>query len=236
MAMWIFSPWSSWTAKHSRNVSAAMPLTEREARSIALQLCAGLAEAHRKQVIHGDLKSNNIILTTDGNALRAVITDFGLACRPDSATRALQSKPDGRHAGLHGARALEGRQAVECFRYLCAGSYSSGALAGPALVTSDCDAALIPILHAGSIPQTNSCRTRSLRGPGAGSWLPLLRRCWLSISGVGSYRTATAPKETVRLAMLPFDSAPEDLVSQYRGSIESGKRQFANQACAYAVE
>ena len=29
---------------------------QREARVIALQLCAGLAEAHRKHVIHGDLK------------------------------------------------------------------------------------------------------------------------------------------------------------------------------------
>ena len=31
------------------------------------------------------------------------------------------------------------------------------------------------------------------------------------ISGVVSYRTATAPEETVRLAMAPFASAPEDL-------------------------
>ena len=46
---------------------------EREARSIALQLCAGLAEAHRNQVIHGDLKSNNVILTSGPNgAIRAV--------------------------------------------------------------------------------------------------------------------------------------------------------------------
>src|SRR5260370_38157840 len=44
------------------------------------RLGAGRAEAHRNQVIHGDLKSSNIILTTgpDG-AIRAVITDFGLA-------------------------------------------------------------------------------------------------------------------------------------------------------------
>src|SRR5260370_20658696 len=44
------------------------------------RLGAGRAEAHRNQVIHGDIKSSNIILTTgpDG-AIRAVITDFGLA-------------------------------------------------------------------------------------------------------------------------------------------------------------
>ena len=55
-------------------------LPEAEARAIALQLCAGLGEAHRNGVIHGDLKTANVILSTDaGGAPRAVITDFGLA-------------------------------------------------------------------------------------------------------------------------------------------------------------
>ena len=51
-----------------------------EAASIAMQISRGLAEAHRHRVVHGDLKSNNIILTDapDGG-VRAVITDFGLA-------------------------------------------------------------------------------------------------------------------------------------------------------------
>ena len=51
-----------------------------EAEGIARDLCAGLAEAHRLQIIHGDLKSANVILTRspDGTP-RAVITDFGLA-------------------------------------------------------------------------------------------------------------------------------------------------------------
>jgi serine/threonine protein kinase/Flp pilus assembly protein TadD len=59
------------------------PLPEAEARVIARQICAGLAEAHRHRVVHGDLKSNNVILTdSDGAGLRAVITDFGLARKP----------------------------------------------------------------------------------------------------------------------------------------------------------
>src|SRR5262249_44494262 len=62
-----------------------------EARIIADQLCAGLAEAHRNQVIHGDLKSNNIILTNTPQGVRAVITDFGLARRPASQLPAGQS-------------------------------------------------------------------------------------------------------------------------------------------------
>jgi len=58
-------------------------LPEIEARAIARQICAGMAEAHRNRVVHGDLKSNNVILTTDaGGGVRAVITDFGLARKP----------------------------------------------------------------------------------------------------------------------------------------------------------
>jgi eukaryotic-like serine/threonine-protein kinase len=58
-------------------------LTDAEARAIGLQLCAGLAEAHRNHVIHGDLKPQNILLSraADG-AVRAVIMDFGLAQGP----------------------------------------------------------------------------------------------------------------------------------------------------------
>src|SRR5579864_9296474 len=72
------------------------PLSEKEARAIAHQLCAGLAEAHRNQVIHGDLKSNNVILATapDGT-IRAVITDFGLAQQPETAHRPGHSEPLG---------------------------------------------------------------------------------------------------------------------------------------------
>jgi serine/threonine-protein kinase len=59
-------------------------LPEAEAREIAAQLCAGLGEAHRNRVVHGDLKCNNVILTTTADgAARAVITDFGLARQPD---------------------------------------------------------------------------------------------------------------------------------------------------------
>jgi serine/threonine protein kinase/tetratricopeptide (TPR) repeat protein len=58
--------------------TGALPLAE--ARDIALQVCAGLAQAHRQGVIHGDLKCGNVLLakTADGGT-RVVITDFGLA-------------------------------------------------------------------------------------------------------------------------------------------------------------
>jgi len=56
------------------------PLKPGEALVLARQICAGLAQAHRQGVIHGDLKLANVILAKapDGST-RAVITDFGLA-------------------------------------------------------------------------------------------------------------------------------------------------------------
>uniref|UniRef100_Q020E8 Serine/threonine protein kinase with TPR repeats n=1 Tax=Solibacter usitatus (strain Ellin6076) TaxID=234267 RepID=Q020E8_SOLUE len=55
------------------------PLKPGEAADIARQICAGLAQAHRQGVIHGDLKPGNIILANTAGGIRAVITDFGLA-------------------------------------------------------------------------------------------------------------------------------------------------------------
>jgi serine/threonine protein kinase len=67
--------------------------TREEVCTIARQLCAGLAAAHHNQVIHGDLKSNNVILATGGDGkIRAVITDFGLACGLEAAHRGAESE------------------------------------------------------------------------------------------------------------------------------------------------
>jgi serine/threonine protein kinase len=69
------------------------PPTTKEAVTIARQLCGGLAEAHHNQVIHGDLKTNNVILSTGGDGkIRAVITDFGLACGLEAAQQGAESE------------------------------------------------------------------------------------------------------------------------------------------------
>ncbi len=63
----------------SKRLAAEGKLHRQEALEIACQLCAGLAEAHRSDVLHRDLKSANIILCSGSHGVRAVITDFGLA-------------------------------------------------------------------------------------------------------------------------------------------------------------
>jgi len=65
-----------------------------EALTLARQLCAGLAEAHRCSVLHRDLKPANIILSSGNNKeLRAVITDFGLAADQDGNTDLIGGTP-----------------------------------------------------------------------------------------------------------------------------------------------
>jgi predicted Ser/Thr protein kinase len=60
----------------SNRLAAQGKLPNKEALEIACQLCAGLAEAHRSDVLHRDFKSANVILCSGANSVRAVITDF----------------------------------------------------------------------------------------------------------------------------------------------------------------
>jgi serine/threonine protein kinase/tetratricopeptide (TPR) repeat protein len=52
-----------------------------EALEIAKQLCKALQAAHKAGVLHRDFKCNNIMLINSGTDVRAVVTDFGIACR-----------------------------------------------------------------------------------------------------------------------------------------------------------
>jgi serine/threonine-protein kinase len=203
------------------------PLGDEEARAIAQQLCAGLAEAHRNQVIHGDLKSNNVILTRGASgATRAVITDFGLA-RRSAANQPTQ--PSGTIGGTPDYMAPE----------LWSGSKPS--------VSSDIYAlgVLLYQLVSGRLPygQEEPWNERLSSKPQDVNpkWDRILQRCldpnparrfqdadqiaaamapparrWLIAaiaavalavaSGVVTYERATAPLESIRLAVLPFES------------------------------
>jgi hypothetical protein len=52
------------------------PLKTEEALDIAIQVAAGMGEAHNKGIIHRDIKSANIMITAKG---QAKVMDFGLA-------------------------------------------------------------------------------------------------------------------------------------------------------------
>jgi serine/threonine protein kinase len=59
-----------------RNVIAGRPLNPRRAVDLAIQLADALADAHAADIVHGDLKPDNIIVTPKG---AAKILDFGLS-------------------------------------------------------------------------------------------------------------------------------------------------------------
>jgi tRNA A-37 threonylcarbamoyl transferase component Bud32 len=64
----------------SRYLKRHVRLSVGEFRSIADQILAGVAEAHRHHLIHRDLKPSNVMLTSnDGENLRVKLLDFGLS-------------------------------------------------------------------------------------------------------------------------------------------------------------
>lgn len=60
---------------------AAGPLNTGLALDIAIQITQALEQAHRRGVVHRDIKSSNIMVSPDGNAS---LLDFGLALMPDA--------------------------------------------------------------------------------------------------------------------------------------------------------
>ena len=51
-------------------------LSFKEAESIAIQVARGIEAAHNKNIIHRDIKPQNIIISTEG---KVKVTDFGIA-------------------------------------------------------------------------------------------------------------------------------------------------------------
>jgi tetratricopeptide (TPR) repeat protein len=207
------------------------PIPDSQASAIARQLCSGLAEAHRNRLVHGDFKTNNVILTTDSEgSVRAIITDFGLA----------------RTAGA--SAAVVGGTPAYMAPELWKGEKPS--------VASDIYALGVVLweLHSGKRPSQLSVSSSTLpfgqRGiwkppTGRGTWERIVARClnpdprgrfrsakeigeafgpsrvrsWFLAatatvlltagSGVVTYLRVTAPVDTVQLALLPFRSAAE---------------------------
>ena len=56
-------------------------VSEKETYRILDELCDALTYIHNKQIVHRDIKPNNILITRDGNHVKLI--DFGLADRDD---------------------------------------------------------------------------------------------------------------------------------------------------------
>ena len=180
------------------------PLSEKEARAIGLQLCAGLAEAHRNQVIHGDLKSNNVILTTaPGGTIRAVITDFGLARRPETSQVSVTS---GQMAGTPDYMAPELWKGEKVS--VASDIYALG------VILAELGPGRLPSGVIARCRHADAARRFQNADDVARALVPLRSRRWFlataaaivvaAVTGLVTYQRAAAPKEVVRLAILPF--------------------------------
>ena len=70
------SPCSIWRATRCSSLLHGRPLSVDRLLSIADQIADALATAHARGIIHRDVKSSNVIVTSDG---RAHVLDFGIA-------------------------------------------------------------------------------------------------------------------------------------------------------------
>jgi tetratricopeptide (TPR) repeat protein/TolB-like protein len=203
------------------------PLPEREARAIALQICAGLAEAHRNHVVHGDLKSSNVFLTTGPEgAIRAVITDFGLARRPEAGQRTAQSGERGGTPDYMAPELLKGEQASPASDVYALGVILYELVSGrrphepqessqerfshkPPALKPKWDRLLWKCLDPDPLNRFQNAQelAQTLSPPHSRRWfLAAAAAAVLAIvTGVVTYRS-TIPRESVRLAILPFES------------------------------
>ena len=211
------------------------PLPPEEARALGYQLCSGLAEAHRNEVIHGDLKSSNIILgkMPDGSP-RAVITDFGLARRPASAQRAAQSGLLGGTPDYMAPELWKGERAS-----VSSDIYALG------VILYELASGRRPFASEAGWEQRLTQKPAPVNSRGGSHWDRLLRRCldpdpsrrfssagemaqWLQPGAAGArtrrwlfaaaaaalavtggavaYRNTLAPVDNFRLAVLPFET------------------------------
>jgi tetratricopeptide (TPR) repeat protein len=196
------------------------PLPEREARAIARQLCAGLAAAHRCQVVHGDLKSNNVILTKAADrSPRAVITDFGLARGLQPPT---ESAPPGRWGSVVGGAsdymAPELRNGER--PSVASDIYALGCICYEMLVGTRVRGEPLRVhpkwngILSRCLAQDPDRRYRSveeikeaLAPKKIPRWALVAAGVALAaISGVMAWNVATAPKETVKLAITPLEA------------------------------
>ncbi len=74
------------------------PMDEKRVIAISKQIAAGLGIAHKKKIIHRDIKPHNILIDGEGNAK---ITDFGIAKSVNSGTTIVNSKTSAVMGSVH---------------------------------------------------------------------------------------------------------------------------------------
>jgi tetratricopeptide (TPR) repeat protein len=197
------------------------PLPEAEARAIAKQLCSGLAEAHSKGVVHGDLKSNNVILTKVADAsTRSVITDFGMSRATEAAQSTMQSGPRGGTPDYMAPELLIGEKAS-----VASDIYALGVMLHELVNGRKPAAGAAIAVHPKWNPIVAKCLAeepknryatatqiaQAFEPPRTRRWFLMAAAAVLvaTITGVVTYQRATAPKDVVRLAILPFTYSSE---------------------------
>ncbi len=202
-------------------------LASKEARAIAQQLCQGLAEAHRNQVVHGDLKTNNIILAQTGEGVRAVITDFGLARSPSSKQPAVQSGELGGAPDYMAPELLKGEKPSVASDIYALGVILHEIASGykPFGVESTWDERMegrpAPLRHrwrriVARCLEPEPARRWASVGEVAHALTGAVSRVWwgvaaaagiaVTILGAASYSRLGTPQDTIRLAVLPFQA------------------------------
>jgi eukaryotic-like serine/threonine-protein kinase len=93
------------------------PLPWREARTLALEICAALQCIHEEEIIHRDLKGRNIMLASRKGTTCAVLMDFGIAreLSHDTGNTSTALTTDGEIVGTPGYIApeqFEGKEAT----------------------------------------------------------------------------------------------------------------------------
>ena len=97
---------------------------------LALQIAEAIAEAHRRGVVHRDIKSGNILVTPQG---RIKMLDFGLAKRVAVTTSCGSARCPGKGSPILRVFAWQWRMML--LRDLCDESYPSGSTRAESVIT-----------------------------------------------------------------------------------------------------
>jgi serine/threonine protein kinase len=104
----------------AEEIKASKPLSTQQIVEIGIQLARALDYAHKRGIVHRDVKPGNIMRLTDSNTIK--VADFGI-CRIDGseagdATQADADRQRARNAALHVARAGDRRESGLALRSL----------------------------------------------------------------------------------------------------------------------